>query len=114
LFDTMREFFEKYDVLLTPITPTVATPHDHEGSLLTRTIIINGNERPALNTIYWNMLAVAADLPSTAVPIGLSKKGLPVGIQVVGGKYEDRTTLAFARELSKLTGRFRIPPGYDK
>ena len=114
LFDTMREFFEKYDVLLTPITPTVATPHDHEGSLLTRTIIINGNERPALNTIYWNMLAVPADLPSTAVPIGLSKKGLPVGIQVVGGKYEDRTTLAFARELSKLTGRFRIPPGYDK
>lgn len=35
-----------------------------------------------------------------------------IGIQIIGGRLEDRTTIAFARGLSELVGGFVAPPGY--
>ncbi|KAL0275321.1 UNVERIFIED_CONTAM: hypothetical protein PYX00_003209 [Menopon gallinae] len=40
-------------------------------------------------------------LPVTQVPLGLSKDGLPMGIQVVAGPYKDHISIAVARELEK-------------
>ena len=107
------DFFEQYDVLLTPISPTVAFPHDHEGTLLTRSLEINGHEKPMLNSLVWAYMAVVSGLPATVAPVGLSESGLPVGIQIIGASFEDRTTIAFAKGLSKLIGGFVPPPGYD-
>jgi amidase len=39
-------FFEQYDVLLAPVSPTAAFPHDHEGTILSRSLKINGREKP--------------------------------------------------------------------
>ena len=52
-----------------------------------------------------------AELPSTVVPVGRTPDGLPVGIQVIGGHGEDRTTLAVARVLEGLLGGYEPPPG---
>jgi amidase len=52
-------------------------------------------------------------LPATVAPVGLSDSGLPVGIQIIGDRFEDRTTIDFARGLSELTGGFVAPPGYE-
>ena len=46
--------------------------------------------------IFWPGLAVNAHLPSTVFPTGLSSDGLPIGLQVIGGAYEDKTTIKFA------------------
>jgi amidase len=108
------EFFKHYDVLLAPVAPTVAFPHDHEGTLLTRSCKINGQEKPMLNNMTWTYSAVAMGLPATVAPVGLSKSGLPAGIQIIGAMLEDRTTIAFARSLSELIGGFKAPPGYEK
>jgi amidase len=107
------EFFERYDVLLAPISPTVAFPHDHKRTLLSRTLEINGQEKPMLNYLTWASMAVVSGLPATVAPVGLSDSGLPVGIQIIGAKFEDRTTIAFARGLSALIGGFVAPPGYE-
>ncbi|XP_058799094.1 fatty-acid amide hydrolase 2 [Phymastichus coffea] len=48
-------------------------------------------------------------LPATACPLGLNKQGLPIGIQVVGGLYQDRNTLAVAEELQRAFGGW-VPP----
>jgi amidase len=106
------EFFKCYDVLIAPVSPTVAFPHDHEGTFLTRALEVNGQEKPMLNNMAWTYMAVVSGLPATAVPVGLSDSGLPVGIQIVGARFEDRTTLAFARGLSELIGGFIAPPDY--
>jgi len=107
------KFFDSYDVLLAPVSPTVAFPHDHEGGLLTRSLEIYGQEKPMLNNMAWTYMAVVSGLPATVAPVGLSDSGLPVGIQIIGARFEDRTTIAFARGLSKLSGGFVPPPGYE-
>ncbi len=107
------EFFERYDVLLAPVSPTVAFPHDHTGTLLTRNFEVNGQKKPMLHNMVWTYMAVVSGLPATVAPVGLSDSGLPVGIQIIGARFEDRTTIAFARGLSELMGGFAAPPGYE-
>jgi amidase len=107
------DFFKKYDVLLAPVTLTVAFPHNHEGSILNRKLMVNDKEQPMLNHMIWTRIAVVSGLPATVAPVGFGESGLPVGIQIIGARYEDRTTIAFAKGLSDLMGGFVIPPGYE-
>jgi amidase len=106
-------FFEHYDVLLVPVAATVAFPHDHEGTFMTRNLKINGKEKTMIDNGTWNRVAIVAGLPATVAPVGLSDSGLPVGIQIIGARFEDRTTIDFARGLSKLIGGFVAPPRYE-
>ncbi|XP_060951779.1 fatty-acid amide hydrolase 2-B [Limanda limanda] len=48
-------------------------------------------------------------LPVTQVPLGLGEEGLPLGVQVVAGKLQDRLTLAVALHLEKAFGGWREP-----
>ncbi|XP_013165137.1 PREDICTED: fatty-acid amide hydrolase 2-B-like isoform X1 [Papilio xuthus] len=51
----------------------------------------------------------ALGLPVTACPVGFTDKGLPVGIQIVAGRYNDYLTVAVAKEFEKAFGGW-IPP----
>ena len=106
-----EEFFGRFDVLLCPITPTAAIPHDHEGTVLTRTIRVNGEPRPYTDQVVWAGLVTTALLPSTCAPVGRTKAGLPVGLQIVGPYLEDRTTIEFAARLADVIGGYAPPPG---
>ena len=57
-----------------------------------------------LNNMAWTRVAVVSRLPATVAPVGFGDSGLPVGIQIIGAKYEDRTTIDFAKGLSELLG----------
>ena len=107
-------FFERYDVLLAPVSPTTAFPHDHRKPLPTRRLNVNGRSKSYLNNLTWTVMAIVAGLPATVAPVGLSESGLPVGVQIISDRFEDRTTIAFARGLSELVGGFAAPPGYKK
>jgi fatty acid amide hydrolase 2 len=48
-------------------------------------------------------------LPSTSVPMGLGKEGVPIGFQVVASRYNDHLSMAVARELEKAFGGW-VPP----
>ena len=106
------EFFECYDVLLAPVSLTVAFPHDHKDPLISRQLVVNGKKRPYSHNIIWTAIAIVSGLPATVAPVGLSESGLPVGVQIIGARFEDRTTIAFAQGLSELVGGFVAPPGY--
>jgi amidase len=105
------EFFRSFDVLLCPITPTAAIPHDHEGTVISRTIRVNGVARPYTDQVVWAGLVTMALLPATLAPIGRTPKGLPVGLQIVGPYLEDRTTIDFAERLAEIIGGYAPPPG---
>lgn len=49
-------------------------------------------------------------LPATHCPMGLNKEGLPIGIQVIAGRNQDRLTIAVARELEKAFNGWVPPP----
>jgi amidase len=106
--------FEEYDVLLSPVTPTVALRHDHSKPVARRRIMVNGQERPYFDQFCWIALATLLGLPATSVPVGRTKDGLPYSIQVIGAPGRDLTTIKFA-ELMEAQGMagFRPPEGYE-
>jgi len=50
-------------------------------------------------------IANAFGLPCTQVPVGFSKNGLPIGLQVIGGPKQDRLTLEIAQEIQELMSK---------
>jgi amidase len=48
-------------------------------------------------------------LPATAIPTGLTPDGLPVGVQLIGPMFEDRTPLRLAELLEQKIGGFQTP-----
>ncbi|MFM2078575.1 MAG: hypothetical protein RJA49_2465 [Actinomycetota bacterium] len=107
-----RRFFADHDVLLAPITPTVAFPHDQSEPMGMRTLTVNGKEVSYFAQLFWAGLAIASYLPATVAPIGPTASGLPVGVQVIGAEMADRTTIWTAGQLGTLLGGFTPPPGY--
>ena len=114
LFRAWRDFFTRYDVLLCPITPTVAFPHDvarlDMAAQFDRRIVVNGKATPYMDNLMWPGLVTVANLPATAIPTRRLIGGLPAGVQIVGPYLEDRTTLKFAQLLEREFGGFMPPP----
>jgi amidase len=104
-------FFQNYDVVLTPVVPTAAFPHDH-GQLGQRTILVNNEERPYFEQVFWAGLTGVAYLPSTIIPTGLNDAGLPIGVQIAGPQYGDLITIGVARALEAEGFRFVPPPAF--
>lgn len=106
------EFFRGWDLLLCPVASSAAFPHDHEGERYERTIAVNGRRVPATDQLFWAGYSGMAYLPSTVAPCGFTPRGLPVGVQIVGPQYGDRTCIEFARLLEREFQGFVPPPDY--
>ena len=104
-----RQLFSEFDAVVCPITPTPAFPHNHHPDLLERRIDIDGVEYPDLDQLVWAGLATMPGLPATAIPAGRSPEGLPVGVQLIGPMFEDRTPLRLAELLEQEIGGFEAP-----
>ncbi|MGP3775923.1 amidase [Streptomyces sp. SDT5-1] len=104
-----RRLFEEYDAVVCPITPTPAFPHDHHPDPRERGIDVDGVTYPYFDQLVWAGVATMPGLPATAVPTGLSPEGLPVGVQLIGPMYEDRTPLRLAELLEDEMGGFQAP-----
>ncbi|MGW5526955.1 amidase [Streptomyces xanthochromogenes] len=104
-----RQLFARFDVVVCPITPTPAFPHDHHPDPLERRIDIDGVEHPYFDQLVWAGLATMPGLPATAIPTGRSPQGLPVGVQLIGPMFEDRTPLRLAELLEQSIGGFQAP-----
>jgi amidase len=50
--------------------------------------------------------------PVVVLPVGRSREGLPIGIQVVGRRWKDMELLAVAEALTEVTKPFQRPPEY--
>jgi amidase len=87
--------FRDFDIVLCPPMPTAAFPHDHSPRW-ERYLDIDGATVPYRDQIAWASIAILTGFPATAAPIDRSADGLPIGVQIIGGYLEDRTTIAFA------------------
>ena len=106
-------FFEDRDIVLAPAMPVAAFPHDHsDNSMMTRTLTINGEPRSYDNATAWCGIFGVAYLPAAVAPVGRTKSGLPVGIQIVGPYLEDRSVIDVARRIGDVVGGFEPPPGF--
>lgn len=103
-------FFEDYDVLLCPIAASAAFLHDHEGERPDRLIPVDGREQEGVKNLFWAGLGGVAYLPSTMAPAGVTRSGLPCGLQIIGPHLGDRVSIAFAHLVETELGGFVPPP----
>ena len=75
--------FEKYDVLLTPTSPTVAFEIGTRSSNPLEMYLAD------ICTVSVNI----AGLPGISIPCGLDSKGMPVGMQLIGNRFEEEKIL---------------------
>jgi amidase len=108
-----RALFKDFDAVICPVMPTPAYPHDHSEDQETRRIEIDGKDYVYPDQLAWPGIATLPGLPATAIPIGLSPEGLPVGVQIVGPWLEDRTPLKLAELVEREFGGFVPPPMFD-
>ena len=101
------------DLVLAPPMPTPAFPQDQSKPGYDRKLDVDGRKIPYNNQIAYCGIATMCGLPSTAAPLGLTETGLPVGVQIIGGYLEDRTTIAFASLLEREFGGFQPPPAFS-
>ncbi len=83
-----RALFERYDLLL---TPTVACPPLRIGEFYPAEIggVPVGREAASVFTFIFNMTGQ----PAATVPCGFTKAGLPIGLQIIGRRFDDVTVL---------------------
>jgi amidase len=96
--ERMSAFFHEHDLLVTPTTPTAAYMLDEMHAPE-----IGGH--PVANAIDAMLLTYAvtmAGLPAISVPAGFTAAGLPVGMQIVGGRHEDALVLRAAAAFEQI------------
>ena len=90
MFHRFRELFERYDLLLTPAAPV--KPYPVEMNFPNE---ING--RKFDNYVDWiapAFLITLVSLPAGSVPAGMTRDGLPVGLQIVAPRFEEPRILS--------------------
>ena len=112
-----RAFFREWDVLLMPAFVTPAYPHwdkpwPDTPESIRKTLDVNGKAVLEELGLFCASVATLSGQPSTAFPAGLSRGGLPIGLQAIGPYLEDRTPIRFASLVGRELGGFVRPPRY--
>lgn len=79
----LKECFVKCDFIFAPTVPQTAFPLGYSGGNATETYLSD------VCTVPVNI----AGLPAISLPCGKDKNGLPIGLQIIGGKYADEGVL---------------------
>ena len=107
-----RVFFAEWDVLLTPMSPVLAFPHD-DRPFPERDLVVNSERISYGRLSVYPSLATHPGQPATAFPLRRSRSGLPIALQVIGPYLEDRTPIRFAQLLAREIGGYVAPAGYE-
>ncbi len=106
-------FFEHYDVVLAPVMPTAAYPHDVEGEITDRSVDVDGTAVPHMLMMAWMGAIGSVLLPVVTLPVRRTPEDLPVGVQVIGPFLSDLRLLRIAGLLDEMAGAgFTPPPGF--
>jgi amidase len=98
LFRRFAELFERYNLLITPQSPVKQFPVEMNFPAL-----ING--RKLENYTDWiagSFLITLMSLPGGSVPAGMTSDGLPVGIQIVGPRFEEPLILSVMKIVQQI------------
>jgi len=95
------ELFERFDVLVSPTSPTVAFPI---GAKIDDPVAMYMND-------VLTIPSCMAGLPGLNIPCGLSE-GLPVGLQLIGPQFGENTIFRAAHALEQAIGFDIVPERY--
>lgn len=124
------KLLEQYDMILCPTVPTPAVKHgvlppSYLDELLMRSAgvinkgfsigkyafssgLIEQLSHPVFSKMAFTLLGNVTGLPAMSVPVGISKKGLPIGMQLIGRMNDETTLFSVAGEMERA-GLFTKP-----
>lgn len=92
----VTETLLEVDLLLCPVTTVPAFPHEQDP------LVVAGESLPARSTLR---AAIPFDLtgsPALSLPFAVSEEGLPIGVQLVGRRFDEEFLLAAAMTLERV------------
>jgi amidase len=105
----MDRFMNQYDAWICPVSITPAFAHCN----FAQSIEVDGVKFPYLLACGgYTMPLNLTGSPVVVIPIGQSEAGLPIGVQIVGKRWQDLELLAIADKIDRIAGNFQQPPGY--
>jgi Asp-tRNA(Asn)/Glu-tRNA(Gln) amidotransferase A subunit family amidase len=93
---------EEVTILLSPVSTAPAFRHG-EGNWR------SGERENYRDTMRYSQWLNLAGFPGVAVPVGMSRDGLPIGVQVIGRPYEEEMILAVAEAIERGRGPWHTP-----
>ena len=87
-----------------------AFPHMIGVPKIAQFLDVDGASRPASDNYYWIGIPSLSYLPATAIPIGETDAGLPVGAQIIGPEFGDKRCLRLAGLIEQAFRNFKAPP----
>jgi aspartyl-tRNA(Asn)/glutamyl-tRNA(Gln) amidotransferase subunit A len=97
LKDGYAEYFQKYDVLLTPVLPTPSFKHGQAD------LVINGQTVNIMGIMSATTPLSVTGLPGVSMRFGTSHDGMPIGVQIVGSWQAESTILHVASLLEQVS-----------
>ncbi len=106
LIAQMDCFLADWDAYFCPVSSITAFPHQPKG----KPIEVNRIKLPYTTACggYATLFNFTGH-PVVVIPIGKSKSGLPIGVQIVGKRWQDLKLLAIAEKINEIAGDFRHP-----
>ncbi|MBK8022796.1 MAG: amidase [Chloroflexi bacterium] len=106
--NALDRLLSDFDVLIYPVSPTPAWPHiPHMSNVMVAGQTMNYFEAGTYYCIPFNLTGH----PVVVIPGGFSDEGLPIGLQIVGRRWDEIRLLAFARQIDGVLNAYRRPPG---
>ncbi len=102
LYDGFQSVFERTDFIVVPTVPLTAFPHPGPAAGNTH---IDGMEiaHPTFDFHRLTEPPSHAGLPAITVPCGFDQDGMPVGLQVIGRRFDDAGVLRVAAAFEEAT-----------
>ncbi|HTM18044.1 MAG TPA: amidase family protein, partial [Terracidiphilus sp.] len=97
------EEMRNYPVLLCPVASTPAWKHGE------REWSVGDQKVKYLDSVRYTQWFNTLGAPAAVVPVGRSREGLPIGVQIVARPFEDETALGIASIIDAAFG-FQPPP----
>jgi amidase len=111
LITKLEQFLTQWDAWLCPVTPGPAFTHRQTWFPLRRGLAVDDQK---LSYWMWGLgfTSIFSLTGNPVVTLPIATEGLPIGVQLVGSRWQDRKLLVIAQAVAELTGGFRRPPGY--
>lgn len=97
LRDCFVDYFQRYDVLLCPVTPFPATRHGLAD------VVVDGKTVSPFHVMSATSPFSLTGMPALSMRFGTSHDGLPIGVQIVSSWLAESTTLKVASLLEEVS-----------
>ena len=108
IIETLEQFLGKWDCWICPVFPTPAFTHRSARAPI-------DVDNHSISQLEANLYAIIFNItghPVVTMPIGLSPEGLPIGVQVIGSRWQEMALLNATHEIASVTAGCQRPQGY--